>query len=74
MAFVPLITVINQADNFAGRNVLVIIGDQDNRVGTDHTVAFARRVSKVAQGTNVTLYILDELRGHFETEGTYAVT
>ena len=74
MAFVPLIIVINPAENFAGRNMLVIIGDQDNRVGTDHTVAIARRVSKGAQGTNVTLHILDELRGHFETEGTYAVT
>ena len=68
------LAVINQAEKFVGRNVLVIIGDQDNRVGTDHAIAFARRVSKVAKGANVTLHVLDEPRGHFETEGTYALT
>ena len=59
--------VINLAEKFAGRNLLVIVGDNDARVGTDHAIAFARRVSRVAQDANVELHVLKG--GHFAMEG-----
>ena len=66
--------VINKAQQFAGRKVLVIIGDQDSRAGADYAVAFARQVSKAAEDAVVDLHVLSEPRGHFDPEGTTELT
>lgn len=71
----PLIkslSVINLAEKFAGHKVLVIIGDRDDRVGTDHAIAFARRVSKVAKNANVELHVLPG--GHYHMAGLGELT
>ena len=61
---------IRHAARLAGRSVLVTIGDRDNRVGTDHAIAFARQISKAAQGARVDLHVLAEPRGHRHPEAT----
>ena len=59
------LALIRHAPRLAGRHVLVIIGDQDERVGTDHAVAFARSVSREADDARVDLHVLSEPRGHY---------
>jgi len=49
----------NLAEKFAGHNLLVIVGKEDRRISTDHAIAFAQRVSNVAEGANVELHVLD---------------
>ena len=61
---------IRQAARLAGRNVLVTIGDRDDRVGTDHAIALARQISKDAEGARVDLHVLAEPRGHRHPEAT----
>ncbi|MCH2398356.1 MAG: prolyl oligopeptidase family serine peptidase [Pirellulales bacterium] len=61
---------IRHAARLAGRSVLVTIGDRDHRVGTDHAIAFARQISKAAQGARVDLHVLAEPRGHRHPEAT----
>ena len=61
---------IRHAARLAGRNVLVTIGDRDERVGTDHAIALARRVSRDAEGARVDLHVLAEPRGHHHPEAT----
>ena len=51
--------VRNLAEKFAGHNVLVIVGKEDRRISTDHAVAFAQRVSRVAKGADVEWHVLD---------------
>lgn len=68
------LAVINQAKRFEGQNVLVIIGDQDERVGTHQAIAFARQVSKVAKKANVDLHVLHGPLGHTEPKGTWELT
>lgn len=57
----------------AGRPVFVVIGDRDERVGTDAAIRFARRLSDEAAraGTvsNVALHVLSEPRGHTTPAG-----
>lgn len=64
------LSVINLAEKFAGCNVLVIIGDNDGRVGTDHAIAFARRVSRVAKDANVELHVVPGGHHGMECLGT----
>mgnify|MGYP006114733801 CR=1 FL=1 len=61
---------IRHAARLAGRHVLVTIGDRDHRVGTDHAIAFARQLTKAAEGARVDLHVLAEPRGHRHPDGT----
>jgi dienelactone hydrolase len=68
------LAIVNQAEKFGDRKVLVIIGDQDERVGTDDAVAFARQISRLNKKSNVDLHVLHEPRGHVFPEDTYKLT
>ena len=68
------LAVINRAKQFGPQKLLVIIGDQDERVGTDRAIAFARQVSKVALKANVELHVLHEPLGHTIPKGTWELT
>ena len=65
---VSSLSVSAQADRLAGHPVWIIIGDRDERVGTDNSIALARRItaSALAQGlpAAVELHVLPEPRGH----------
>ena len=61
---------ICHAARLVGRHVLVIIGDRDNRVGTDHATALARQISKDAEGARIDLHVLAEPRGHHHPAAT----
>jgi len=75
-ALVRSLALHQQAENLAGRAVWIIIGDRDERVGTDHAVALARRITKaaLAQGHNsrVDLHVVAEPRGHTTPAGAAA--
>lgn len=64
----------NQAEKLAGRPVWIVIGDRDERVGTQHAIELASRLSAVAQkqniASNVELHVLSEPRGHTTPEGS----
>jgi dienelactone hydrolase len=75
-ALVNSLSVIKQADQLANRAVWIIMGDRDERVGTDHAVALARAItaSALAQGLNpaVELHVLPEPKGHTTPQGAPA--
>jgi len=57
----------------AKKNIWITIGDQDDRVGTDHAVDLARRISlevkRMSTGSNVELQVISEPRGHTTPKG-----
>lgn len=69
----PVMNLCNQADLLAHKNVWIVIGDQDERVGTKSALSFlttllnerARSNSK----SNVEFNLLHEPRGHTTPEG-----
>ena len=44
-ALVKKLSLVNQADQLAGRSVCLVIGDQDQRVGTKHAIDLATRLT-----------------------------
>jgi dienelactone hydrolase len=58
----------HRADDLAGRAVWIIIGDRDDRVGTDRVIQFARQVTKASlrlkRPALVELHVVAEPRGH----------
>ena len=62
-----------QAEKLAGRAVWIIIGDQDERVGTDHAIDLARLTTKAALAkklpSRVDLHVVAEPRGHTTPAG-----
>jgi len=62
------LSLINFADNFLGRSIYLLIGDNDERVSPDHAISFVRRVAiysaKKGIDTNVELHVLHENRNH----------
>jgi len=67
-ALVQSLALNQQAMSLAGRAVWIIIGDQDNRVGTDHTIDLARQITKASiakkNTSRVDLHVVAEPRGH----------
>ena len=65
---VARLSLINQADRLAGRPVWVVIGDRDDRVGTNKAFEFLNRLNAVAREKNIPsqteLHIISEPRGH----------
>lgn len=72
-ALVKALSVINRADQLADRPVWIIIGDRDERVGTDHAIALARQItaSALSKGLDpaVELHVLPEPKGHTTPQG-----
>ena len=64
----------NQVEKIAGRPVWIVIGDRDERVGTQHAIELCGRLSSVATvqntASNVELHVLSEPRGHTTPEGS----
>jgi dienelactone hydrolase len=60
--------LMSRADDLAGRAYWLIVGDRDERIGTDHVVAFARRVTTCSLAKRglalVDLHVVSEPRGH----------
>lgn len=75
-AMVKKLSIENRADDLAGRGVWLIIGDRDDRVGTDDTVRFARRVTAASlrsqKPAKVDLHVVAEPAGHTTPAGAAA--
>lgn len=67
------LSVSNLANELANRNVWLVIGDRDERVGTDNMIAFGRKLSAVAIekkfNTSIELHVLAEPQGHTTPKG-----
>jgi dienelactone hydrolase len=72
-ALVGKLALANQAEKLAGRAVWLVIGDQDERVGTDHTISLARRITAASRAggvpSRVELHVMPEPRGHTTPSG-----
>jgi dienelactone hydrolase len=70
---VRTLDLMSRADDLAGRAFWLTIGDRDERVGTDHVIAFARRVTTCSLAKQkpalVDLHVLSEPRGHTTPAG-----
>ena len=70
---VDSLTLTNHADRLAGRGVWLIIGDRDDRVGTDQTIELARRITAAALEKKVPalvdLHVVAEPQGHTTPAG-----
>lgn len=62
-----------QADKLAGRAIWLIIGDRDDRVSTDESIAFCRAVTAASLKQNkpalVDLHVVSEPQGHTTPKG-----
>lgn len=68
---VPLVKQLsleNHADKLAGRALWIVIGDRDERVGTDEVIRFARKVTaeslKQKLPALVDLHVISQPKGH----------
>ena len=72
--FVHSLSVSKQAERLAGRPVWIVIGDHDDRVGTDRSIALARRIANASREkgkeSRVDLHVLAEPRGHTTPPGS----
>ena len=70
---VKQLNLIKRAKDLAGRKVWIVIGDQDERVGTDHAIQLAREISRESRKQKLpnqaTLHVLPEPRGHTIPDG-----
>jgi dienelactone hydrolase len=71
---VKKLSLANQAEKLTERPVWIVIGDRDERVGTEHAIELASRLSAVAKernvASNVELHIMSEPRGHTTPRGS----
>ncbi|MEZ6128876.1 MAG: prolyl oligopeptidase family serine peptidase [Planctomycetaceae bacterium] len=72
--FVKQLSAIHQADKLAGRPVWIVIGDQDERVGTHHAIDLAAGITaasrKQQRPSQVELQVMPEPRGHTTPVGS----
>ena len=73
----PFLAKLNpegQAKKLAGRPVWIVIGDQDERVGTDRAVALAQKITNASRelklDSRVELHVMPEPRGHTTPRGS----
>ncbi len=63
-----------KAGQLVGRSLWLVIGDRDERVGTDDTIAFARRITTMSlaksKPADVTLIVQPEPKGHTTPAGS----
>ena len=66
-------SVSNLAGELANRHVWLVMGDRDERVGTDNMIAFGRKLSAVAIekkfNTSIEMHIISEPQGHTTPKG-----
>ncbi|MCA9172914.1 MAG: prolyl oligopeptidase family serine peptidase [Planctomycetales bacterium] len=71
---VKQLSVASSAHQLVDRAVWMVIGDRDERVGTDHSIALARAVSAAAREADrpsrLELHLLSEPRGHTTPAGS----
>ena len=74
---IKTLSLSSKVEQLAGRSLWLIIGDRDVRVGTDDTIAFARRVTAMSltqsKPADVTLIVQPELKGHTTPAGSPAL-
>jgi dienelactone hydrolase len=74
---IKTLSLYSKAEQLAGRSLWLIIGDRDERVGTDDTIAFARRVTTISLAesklADVTLIVQPEPNGHTTPSGSPAL-
>lgn len=74
LPLVKELALLRQADALAGRGVWLIIGDRDDRVDTDRTIALARGITAAALRKNlsakVDLHVVAEPQGHTTPAGS----
>jgi dienelactone hydrolase len=72
--FVAQLSLSAQADKLAGRPVWIVIGDQDERVGTDRAIEFCSRLTAATRSqqldSQAELHVLPEPRGHTTPSGS----
>lgn len=72
--FLDELSLHSRAGALTGRSLWLVIGDRDERVGTDEAIAFARRVTaqSLAEGkpADVTLIVPPEAKGHTTPAGS----
>jgi dienelactone hydrolase len=65
---VKKLSLVNQAAALAGRSIWIVIGDRDERVGTDKAVQLARSLTAASLEKNISpkvdLHVIAEPRGH----------
>lgn len=70
---VTRLSIERQADRLAGRAVWLIIGDRDERVGTDHLIGAARAITRASLAASrpalVEFHVLPEPKGHTTPAG-----
>ncbi|MBN2456517.1 MAG: prolyl oligopeptidase family serine peptidase [Sedimentisphaerales bacterium] len=60
----------NIADKLVGRDIWLVIGDQDTAVDTDKVIGFARKVSDLScKKSRIELHVMPEPRGHTTPAG-----
>lgn len=68
------LAAVNHVDKLTGRAVWLMIGDRDERVGTDHSIGLARRLSGLAVEKGVEprvfLYVVPA-NGHTNPDGSH---
>jgi len=73
---VQRLSLKSQAEKLAGRAVWLIIGDRDDRVSTDESIAFCRAVTAASLKRNlpalVDLHVVSEPQGHTTPKGADA--
>jgi hypothetical protein len=71
---VNALSLYGRAGELAGRSLWLVIGDRDERVGTDDAVAFARQVTALSlapgKTADVTLVVQPEPKGHTTPAGS----
>lgn len=71
--YVASLSLLARAEGLVGRSLWLIIGDRDERVGTDDCIAFARRVTALSlaleKPADVTLIVQPEPKGHTTPQG-----
>lgn len=75
--YVEELSLYGRAEQLAGRSLWMIIGDRDERVGTDNCIAFARRVTTLSladsKSADVTFIVQPEPKGHTTPKASPAV-
>ncbi|QDU82302.1 esterase [Polystyrenella longa] len=68
------LSLIHQVDNLLGRPLFIVIGDRDDRVGTDTAITLALQLTRrsLEEGLNsqVDLHVISEPKGHTVPAGS----
>jgi pimeloyl-ACP methyl ester carboxylesterase len=69
----PVFNLDNAVDSLSKKDIWIVIGDRDDRVGTDVVIAFARKISRAFRTNNaggrIELDVMWEPKGHHTPKG-----